>query len=158
MMAFRWVSNPTSATWSSNWVINAATENCQPMIVPRLDWEYLPRDDGDLRLCLIIGISASAYEVHQTADGRYLQRIGSHRRPIPGAAVGRDFSAADVWQSPRRSGPSSMLRWRTWTDWRLRRHFLRRFPDWTSPDDWRETLTAHKLAVEVEKRAFSPPA
>ena len=64
-------------------VINAATENCEPMIVPRLDWEYLPRDDGDSRLCLIIGIPASTYEVHQTADGRYLQRIGSHCRPIP---------------------------------------------------------------------------
>ena len=74
-------------------VINAATENCQPMIVPRLDWEYLPRDDGDSRLCLIVGIPASAYEVHQTTDGRYLQRIGSHRRPIPGPQLARLLSS-----------------------------------------------------------------
>ena len=37
---------------------------------------------------------------------------------------------------------------------RLRRYFRRRFPDWTPPDDWRETLTAHKLAVEVENRVL----
>ena len=36
----------------------------------------------------------------------------------------------------------------------LRRHFRRRFPDWTAPDDWRETLIAHKLAVEVESRVL----
>ena len=34
----------------------------------------------------------------------------------------------------------------------LRRHFRRRFPGWTPPEDWRETLIAHKLAVEVENR------
>ena len=37
-------------------------------------------------------------------------------------------------------------------DLHLRRHFRRRFPDWAPPDDWRETLIAHKLAVEVEGR------
>ena len=37
---------------------------------------------------------------------------------------------------------------------RLRRYFRCRFPDWTPPDDWRETLTAHKLAVEVENRVL----
>ena len=74
-------------------VINAATENCQPMIVPRLDWEFLPDEDGNSRLCLIIGIPASTYEVHQTADGRYLQRIGSHRRPIPGPQLARLLSS-----------------------------------------------------------------
>ena len=36
----------------------------------------------------------------------------------------------------------------------LRRHFRRRFPDWAPPDDWRETLIAHKLAVEVESRVL----
>ena len=35
---------------------------------------------------------------------------------------------------------------------RLRRYFRRRFPDWISPEDWRLTLTAHALAVEVDER------
>ena len=52
-------------------VINAATENCQPMIVPRLDWEFLHREDGGPRLCLIIGVPASAYEVHPS-DAQYV--------------------------------------------------------------------------------------
>ena len=39
-------------------------------------------------------------------------------------------------------------------DLHLRRHFRRRFPDWTAPEDWRETLVAHKLAVEVENRVL----
>ena len=91
-------------------VINAATENCQPMIVPRLDWEFLPGEDCVPKLCLIIGVPASAYEVHQTTDGRYLQRIGSHLRPIPGPQLARLLSsrrlgacavevvAADCWR------------------------------------------------------------
>ena len=39
-------------------------------------------------------------------------------------------------------------------EFRLRRHFRHRFPGWTAPDDWRETLIAHKLAVEVENRVL----
>ena len=134
-------------------VINAATENCRPMIVPRLDWEFLPREDGDFRLCLIIGIPASAYEVHQTADGRYLQRIGSHRRPIPEPQLARLLSsrrlAVPVEERPIMDAVVEDL-----DELRVRRHFLRRFPDWTPPDNWRETLTAHKLAVEVENRVL----
>ena len=134
-------------------VINAATENCQPMIVPRLDWEFLPREDGDSRLCLIIGIPASAYEVHQTADGRYLQRIGSHRRPIPGPQLARLLSSRRLAE-PVEERPIIDAAVEDLDELRLRRHFLRRFPDWTPPDNWRETLTAHKLAVDVENRVL----
>ena len=134
-------------------VINAATENCQPMIVPRLDWEFLPREDGDSRLCLIIEIPASAYEVHQTADGRYLQRIGSHRRPIPGSQLARLLSSRRPAE-PVEERPIIDAAVEDLDELRLRRHFLRRFPDWTPPGNWRETLTAHKLAVEVEKRVL----
>ena len=132
-------------------VINASSENCQPMIVPRLDWEFLPREDGDSRLCLIIGIPASTYEVHQTADGRYLQRIGSHPRPIPGPQLARLLSSRRLAE-PVEERPIIDAAVEDLDELRLRRHFLRRFPDWTPPDDWRETLTAHKLAVEVENR------
>ena len=134
-------------------VINAATENCQPMIVPRLDWEFLPREDGDSRLCLIIGIPASAYEVHQTADGRYLQRIGSHRRPIPEPQLARLLSSRRLAE-PVEERPIIDAGVDDLDELRVRRHFLRRFPDWTPPDNWRETLTAHKLAVEVENRVL----
>lgn len=64
-------------------VVNAASQNCIPMIVPRLDWEFLPDEDGEPKLCLIVEVPVSRFEVHQTSDGRYLQRIGSHQRLIP---------------------------------------------------------------------------
>ena len=134
-------------------VINAATENCQPMVVPRLDWEFLPREDGSSRLCLIIGIHASTYDVHQTADGRYLQRIGSHRRPIPGPQLARLLSSRRLAE-PVEERPVINASLDDLDGLRLRRHFLRRFPDWTPPDNWPETLTAHKLAVEVENRVL----
>ena len=132
-------------------VINAATENCQPMIVPRLDWEFLPGEDGDPRLCLIIGIPASAYEMHQTADGRYLQRIGSHRRPIPAPQLARLLSSRRL-AVPVEERPVIDAAMEDLDELRLRRHFLGRFPDWTPPDDWREMLTTHKVAVEFEGR------
>lgn len=30
-------------------VVNAATNNCNPRIVPALDWEYLPAEDSALK-------------------------------------------------------------------------------------------------------------
>lgn len=134
-------------------VINAATENCQPMILPRLDWELLPGEDGSSRLCLIIGVPASEFEVHQTADGRYLQRIGSHRRPIPGPQLARLLGSRRL-ANPVEERPVVGAAIGDLDVLRLRRHFQRRFPGWTPPDDWRETLIAHKLAVEVEERVL----
>ena len=133
--------------------INAATESCRPMIVPRLDWELLPGEDGTSKLCLIIGIPASAYEVHQTADGRYLQRIGSHRRPIPGPQLARLLGSRRL-ANPVEERPVVDAAVEDLDELRLRRHFQRRFPNWTPPDDWRETLIAHKLAVQVENRVL----
>ena len=134
-------------------VINAATENCQPMILPRLDWELLPGEDGNPKLCLVIGIPESEFEVHQTADGRYLQRIGSHLRPIPGPQLARLLGSRRL-ASPVEERPVVDASTQDLDELRLRRHFGRRFPGWTAPEDWRETLIAHKLAVEVENRVL----
>ena len=134
-------------------VINAATENCQPMILPRLDWELLPGDGGNPKLCLVIGIPESEFEVHQTADGRYLQRIGSHLRPIPGPQLARLLGSRRL-ASPVEERPVVGASTQDLDELRLRRHFGRRFPGWTAPKDWRETLIAHKLAVEVEERVL----
>ncbi len=130
-------------------VVNAATENCQPMIVPRLDWEFLPDADDTPQLCLIVVIPASTYEVHQTADGRYLQRIGSHLRPIPGPQLARLLGSRRL-ALPVEERPVVAARVEHLDEVRLRRHFRHRFPHWTPPDDWRASLIAHKLAVEVE--------
>lgn len=132
-------------------VINAATESCQPMIVPRLDWEFLPGVDGAPALCLIVGIPESTYEVHQTTDGRYLQRIGSHLRPIPGPQLARLLGSRRLAQ-PVEERPVLGATLEDLDELRLRDYFRRRFPEWVCPDEWRATLTAHALAVEVEDR------
>ena len=132
-------------------IVNAATENCQPMIVPRLDWEFLPGEDDTPKLCLIVGIPESIYEVHQTTDGRYLQRIGSHLRPIPGPQLARLLSSRRLAQ-PVEERPVLGATPEDLDELRLRAYFRRRFSDWVYPDDWSPTLVAHALALEVEER------
>ncbi len=61
-------------------VVNVAAEGCRPMIVPALDWDYLPAPDGAPGSCLVVAIPAARFDVRHTSDGRHLQRIGSHRR------------------------------------------------------------------------------
>jgi predicted HTH transcriptional regulator len=70
-------------------VINCALNNCVPEIEPRLDWLLLPDADGVDHLCLKVEIDKSRFYVHQTVDGRFLKRVGSHRRLIPAEQLGR---------------------------------------------------------------------
>ena len=129
-------------------VINAATVNCVPMIVPALNWEYLPGADDAPVLCLIIEIPPS-FDVHQTSDGRFLQRIGSHRRLIPAERLARLLSARrlanPIEERPAFGGTLADLH-----DLRLEKYFRDRFPDWTPPEDWAHTLVAHKLAAATD--------
>ncbi len=70
-------------------VVQCALDHCVPRIEPSLDWVYLPGSDGTARLCLKVYISRARYYVHQTSDGRFLKRVGSHRTPIPAEQPGR---------------------------------------------------------------------
>ena len=127
-------------------VINAATNNCNPMIVPALDWEHLPAEDGAPKLCLIIEIPRAAFDVHQTSDGRYLQRIGSHRRLIPPERLARMLSARRL-ASPMEERPVIGSSLDDLDGCRLKQYFRTRFPDWSPPDEWAPALAAHKLVV-----------
>ena len=129
-------------------VINAATVNCVPMIVPALNWEYLPGADNAPALCLIIEIPPS-FDVHQTSDGRFLHRIGSHRRLIPAERLARLLSARRL-ANPIEERPVFGSTLEELHDLRLARYFRNRFPDWSSPSDWAHTLVAHKLAAETD--------
>ncbi len=130
-------------------VINAATENCRPMIAPKLYWEGLPGPDGSPKLCLIIEVPESEAEVHQTTDGRYLQRIGSHSRPISAARLARLLSGRRM-ATPMEERPMLGAKLEDLDEFRLRKYFGNRFRDWEAPTDWQSTLIAHKLAVESE--------
>lgn len=70
-------------------VVNCALNNCVPEIDPRLDWLLLPDAAGTERLCLKIEIKKARFYVHQTTDGRFLKRVGSHRHIIPAEQLGR---------------------------------------------------------------------
>ena len=129
-------------------VINAATVNCVPMIVPALNWEYLPGADDAPVLCLIIEIPPS-FDVHQTSDGRFLQRIGSHRRLIPAERLARLLSARRL-ANPIEERPAFGSTLADLHELRLAKYFRDRFPDWTPPEDWAHTLVAHKLAAATD--------
>ena len=122
--------DPRKRDLLEQFVVNVATTNCNPMIVPGLDWEYLPDDGGEPRLCLIIDVPASRFDVHQTDDGRFARMFSPRsladpveERPVVGAAL----DALDVRL--------------------LKKHFRSLFDDWSPPDDWQSKLIAHKLAA-----------
>ena len=130
-------------------VVNVATTNCNPMIVPALDWAYLPGEGGEPRLCLVIDVPASPFDVHQTGDGRFLQRIGSHRHLIPAERLARMFSARSL-ASPVEERPVVGSSLDALDVLLLKKYFRSRFDDWSPPDDWQSTLVAHKLAAVTE--------
>ena len=141
--------NPGQRELVEQLVVNAATENCLPMIVPGLTWEYLPGAEGAPALCLIVEIPRSPHEIHQTSDGRFLQRIGSHRRVIPAERLARMLSGRRM-TNPIEERPVFGSTLEDLHDLRLERYFRDRFADWTRPDDWPRTLLAHKLAAATD--------
>ena len=130
-------------------IVNVATEGCRPMIVPALDWDYLPAPDGAPRLCLAVAIPAARFDVHHTSDGRYLQRIGSHRRLIPPERLARMLSARRL-AAPFEERAMVGARLEDLDEKRLAAYFRARFPAWSPPDEWAPTLEAHKLAAAAD--------
>ena len=127
-------------------IVNVAANNCNPMIVPALDWEYLPGEGGAPTLCLIVEIPPSKFDVHQTSDGRFLQRVSSHRQLIPAERLARMLTerrlAGPIEERPMVGSSLDDL-----DKTRLEQYFCRRFPDGSPPEDWASTLAAHKLAA-----------
>ena len=130
-------------------VVNVALNNCKPIIVPALDWEYLPGEDDVPKLCLIVEIPMSKFDIHQTSDGRYLQRLGSHRQSIPPERLARLLSARRL-ASPIEERPLLGSSLNDLSEVRLEKYFRDRFPDWSRSDDWGSTLVAHKLAAVLD--------
>ena len=77
-------------------VVNVGLNNCRPLVEPVLDWLQLPDDTQTLKLCLKVDIPKSRYYVHQTSDGRFLKRVGSHRHPIPPEQLGRLLASRNL--------------------------------------------------------------
>ena len=58
------------------WVINVATNNCDPPLRPAIRKMLLPGGDGGERTVVVVEIRQSVF-VHATTGGRWLVRVGS---------------------------------------------------------------------------------
>ncbi len=141
--------DPRKRDLLEQFVVNVATTNCNPLIVPALNWEYLPGEGDEPKLCLIVDVPVSRFDVHQTGDGRFLQRIGSHRHLIPAERLARLLSARRM-TDPIEERPVFGSTLDDLHDLRLETYFRNRFPEWTRPGDWTSTLLAHKLAATTD--------
>lgn len=72
------------------WVINVATNNCDPSIRPVLRKERLPRPDGTDALVMLAEVRRGLY-VHRTGGGRYHIRVGSTKRDLTPQELARLF-------------------------------------------------------------------
>ncbi len=63
------------------WIVNIATQNCDPPIRPRLRSFSLPTAGGNLGTVVVVGVGPGLY-VHRTTGGRYYLRIGSSKQEL----------------------------------------------------------------------------
>ena len=87
---------PEKKSILEQFVVNIGLNNCRPLIEPVLDWIQLPDDSETMKICLKVDIPKSKYYVHQTSDGRFLKRVGSHRHPIPPEQLGRLLASRNL--------------------------------------------------------------
>ena len=73
-----------------NWIVNLATNNCDPPIGPILRKDLLPDAAGADRHVLLVEVARGLY-VHRTSGGRYYARVGSTKRDITPPELARLF-------------------------------------------------------------------
>ena len=73
-----------------NWIVNLATNNCDPPIRPILRKDLLPDTAGADRHVLLVEVSRGLY-VHRTSGGRYYVRVGSTKRDLTPLELARLF-------------------------------------------------------------------
>jgi predicted HTH transcriptional regulator len=71
-----------------SWVVNVATNNCDPPLAPILRRERLPTGDGAEALILLVEIQRGLF-VHRTSGGRYYVRVGPDKRDLTAAELAR---------------------------------------------------------------------
>ena len=72
------------------WVVNVATNNCDPPLRPLIRKEALPKPDGTDGRALVVELRRGIY-VHRTSGGRYYVRVGSSKRDLDPQALARLF-------------------------------------------------------------------
>ena len=71
-----------------SWLVNVATNNCDPPIRPVLRKLRLPGPDGNDVPVFLCDIRKSLY-VHRTSDGRWYVRVGSQKRDLTAQELSR---------------------------------------------------------------------
>lgn len=72
------------------WVVNLATNNCDPPIRPIIRRERLAKPDGRDGLVMLVEVRRGLY-VHRTSGGRYYVRVGSTKRDLTPQELARLF-------------------------------------------------------------------
>ncbi|MBM4086429.1 MAG: transcriptional regulator, partial [Planctomycetes bacterium] len=72
------------------WVVNVATNNCDPPIRPILRKESVPRPDSSEAIVMLVEVRRGLY-VHGTSGGRHYVRVGSSKQILTGAPLARLF-------------------------------------------------------------------
>lgn len=73
-----------------HWVINIATNNCDPPLRPLIRRERLEGPEGAQLVIMLVEIRRGLY-VHATSSGRHYQRVGSTKQILTGAPLARLF-------------------------------------------------------------------
>lgn len=63
------------------WVVNVASNACDPPVRPIVRRERLPRPEGPEGLVMLVEVRRGLY-VHRTSGGRYFVRVGSTKRDL----------------------------------------------------------------------------
>jgi predicted HTH transcriptional regulator len=72
------------------WVVNLATNNCDPPIRPIIRRERLAKPDRSDGLVILVEVRRGLY-VHRTSGGRYYVRVGSTKRDLTPQELARLF-------------------------------------------------------------------
>ena len=72
------------------WLVNVATDNCDPPIRPGIRKVCLPATGGDDKPILAVRVPRGTF-VHQPSGGRYCARVGSTKQRLTSAELARLF-------------------------------------------------------------------
>lgn len=72
------------------WIINIATNNCEPPLRPIIRRERLTSESGSKKLILLVEIPRGLY-VHSTRSGRHYVRVGDSKQILAGNMLARLF-------------------------------------------------------------------
>jgi len=149
--------DPAKRNLLEQFVVNCGLQSCEPPVEPRLDWVLLRGAEGVQRLSLKVYVPRARFYVHQTTDGRFLKRVGSHRTRIPAEQLGRLLAARSLL-IPFEERPACRASIEHLSQTRFERYYEQRFGAafMDSGRGYERLLANLKLAVQAEDGDWQP--